>query len=173
MNRTTKLAIGLTATALTLAAIAPVIAQDRDGRRGFERGEHQVTRASHHRGERGDRMGRMITLMETFDANQDGDLTQEEIDTTRAERLATFDTDGDGSLTLEEFQALWLDAMRERMVDQFQAHDDDGDGQVTAAEFGERFANIVDRRDTNGDGVLNADDMRRGGPRGGPNAPAE
>lgn len=173
MKRTAKLAIGLTVTALTLAAIAPVIAQDRGGRHGFERGDGKVTRASHHRGERGDRRGRMLNFMETFDANQDGDLTQEEIDTTRAERLATFDADGDGSLTLEEFQALWLDAMRERMVDQFQTHDDDGDGQVTAEEFGGRFANIVERRDTNGDGVLNADDLRRGGSRGGSDTPAE
>ena len=31
---------------------------------------------------------------------------------------------------------------------------------ITIAEFGEGSANIVDRRDRNDDGVLNADDMR-------------
>ena len=51
------------------------------------------------------------------------------------DRLAEFDADNDGSLTLEEYQALWLDAMRERMVDRFQAHDDDGDAIVTVEEF--------------------------------------
>ena len=43
--------------------------------------------------------------------------------------------------------------MRERMVDQFQAHDDDGDGMVTAEEFGERFDRIMSRLDDNDDGA--------------------
>ena len=79
------------------------------------------------------------SLFEAFDANQDGTLTQAEIDQARQAKLTEFDRDGDGSLTLEEYQALWMDAMRERMVDRFQAHDDDGDGMVTAEEFGERL----------------------------------
>jgi Ca2+-binding EF-hand superfamily protein len=100
----------------------------------------------------------MEMLLETYDANGDGGVTQEEIDSVRAARLSEFDTDQDSQLNLEEYQALWLDAMRERMVDQFQRHDDDGDGVVTAEEFGQDLANIVDRRDRNDDGVLNADD---------------
>ena len=56
-------------------------------------------------------------LFEAFDANQDGTLTQAEVDQARQAKLAEFDADGDGSLSLEEYQALWLDAMRERMVD--------------------------------------------------------
>ncbi|MEM8658939.1 MAG: calcium-binding protein, partial [Pseudomonadota bacterium] len=133
-----KIAIGVAAVALTAGALAPVIAQDRGGfERGDrgERGEARMMRAHHRGGDGGDRAGRLMRFMETFDANADGSLTQEEIDSTRAERLAEFDADTDGVLTLEEFQALWLDAMRERMVDQFQSHDDDGDGQVTAEEF--------------------------------------
>ena len=53
----------------------------------------------------------------------------------RSSRLAAFDQNNDGRLTLEEYQAMWLDAMRERMVDRFQAHDDDGDAVVTVEEF--------------------------------------
>ena len=83
-------------------------------------------------------------------------------------KFASHDQNHDGQLNLEEYQALWLDAMRERMVDQFQQHDDDGDGVVTTEEFGENFANIVDRRDRNDDGVLNADDQ--GGRRAAPAA---
>ncbi|MEM9230871.1 MAG: calcium-binding protein [Pseudomonadota bacterium] len=169
MKLYTKFAIAAAASVLSVGVIAPVIAQDQGGRPGIERsdrGEARMIRAHQRGGEGRNRAGRMIRFMETFDTNADGDLTQEEIDSTRAERLARFDVNTDGVLTLDEFEALWLDAMRERMVDRFQSHDDDGDGQVTAEEFGDRFANIVTRRDTNGDGVLNADDLRRGGPRG-------
>jgi Ca2+-binding EF-hand superfamily protein len=116
---------------------------------------------SGHHGARG------MAFFEQFDANGDGRLTQAEIDEIRRSRLAEFDEDGDGSLTLEEYQALWLDAMRERMVDRFQAHDDDGDGMVTAEEFGEPFDRMVSRLDTDDDGAVTLDEMRRHGDRGG------
>jgi hypothetical protein len=117
----------------------------------------------HMRGHGGHRDGRggLDRLIEGFDADGDGGVTQEEIISTRTTRLSEFDTNKDGSLDLNEYQALWLDAMRERMVDQFQAHDDDGDGIVTVEEFTERFTKIVERRDRNGDGVLNSDDTKR------------
>jgi hypothetical protein len=66
----------------------------------------------HHGG--GHHGGGAMRLFEQFDANQDGRLTQAEIDQARQSRLAEFDQDGDGSLSLEEYQALWMDAMRER-----------------------------------------------------------
>ena len=100
-------------------------------------------------------------LLQTYDSNEDGKLTQAEIDGVRSERLASFDANGDGQLNLQEYEALWLDAMRERMVDRFQRHDDDGDGQVTAEEFGERFSRMVARHDRNGDGEISREDFRR------------
>ena len=82
----------------------------------------------------------------------------------RQSRLAEFDQNGDGKLTLEEYQALWVAAMRERMVDRFQEHDDDGDGLVTIEEFAEPFDGVVVRFDRNGDGELTLDEVRhRGG----------
>lgn len=135
--------------------------------------------ADHHRG-RGDGSSRMIERMTMWDANEDGQVTQDEIDGFRAARLAEFDADKNGSLSLQEYEQLWLDAMRERMVDQFQRHDDDGDGAVTTAEFGEDFARIVERMDRNDDGVLSQEDNRgkrgeRGdrGRRGGGNGNAD
>jgi Ca2+-binding EF-hand superfamily protein len=104
-------------------------------------------------------------FFERFDANQDGRLTQAEIDEARRSQLVEFDQNSDGSLTLEEYQALWLDVMREHMVDRFQAHDDDGDGMVTAEEFGEPFDRMVSRHDANGDGALTLDEMRHRGDR--------
>jgi hypothetical protein len=104
--------------------------------------------------------GRGWSMFESFDANGDGKVTQAEVDEVRAQRFAEFDADGDGRLTLEEYQALWLDAMRPRMVDQFQAHDDDGDAGVTLEEFSERYARMVVRLDANGDGEITIEELR-------------
>ena len=100
-------------------------------------------------------------VMQRFDANRDGKLTQDEIDAVRANRLARFDSDGDGRLTLQEYETLWLDAMRERMVDRFQFLDNDGDGAVTRDEFVDPFAWFVARKDRNGDGELTIDELTR------------
>lgn len=136
MKKTLTLA-GVTLLALPAVAYSQDRYHDRDHRRGIE------------------------NLMATYDANGDEQITQEEIDAFRATRLAEFDTDKDGSLSLEEYQALWLDAYRERMVDNFQRHDDDGDGLVTSAEFGEDQSKMVARLDRNDDGVLTIEDRRR------------
>lgn len=134
-------------------------------------GKHERYEGGHHgeyrgHGHRGHGKGRhhwrhFESMLETYDSNEDGKLTQAEIDAVRAERLAKFDSDGDGQLNLQEYEALWLDAMRERMVDRFQRHDDDGDGQVTVEEFGERFSRMVARQDRNGDGAISREDFRR------------
>jgi Ca2+-binding EF-hand superfamily protein len=113
------------------------------------------------------RGGPGMGLLETFDTNSDGRLTQAEIDEARAQQLGRFDADRNGQLSLAEYQALWADAMRERMVRGFQSHDRDGDGNVTAAEFQERFTDIVSRRDENNDGALTADELRFHGRRDG------
>jgi Ca2+-binding EF-hand superfamily protein len=146
MTRTTKLLLTGGALALGAAVFAGASLADGWGR---------------HHGGGGAR------FFEQFDANQDGRLTQAEIDQVRQSRLAEFDQNGDGSLSLEEYQALWMDAMRERMVDRFQAHDDDGDGIVTAEEFGEPFDRMVSRFDRDGDGEVTTDEMRRRGDRDG------
>ncbi len=90
----------------------------------------------------------------TFDTNGDGRVTQAEIDEFRSNRLSEFDTNSDGNLTLTEYQALWLAAMREKMVDRFQDLDADGNAVVTTEDFKRPFANLVRRLDKNGDGDL-------------------
>ena len=150
MTRITRLLLASGTLALGAAVFAGASLADGWGR-------HHG--AGHH--------GGGMRFFEQFDANEDGRLTQAEIDQVRQSRLAEFDQNGDGSLSLEEYQALWMDAMRERMVDRFQAHDDDGDGMVTAEEFGESFDRIVIRFDRNGDGEVTADEMRRRGERRG------
>ncbi len=107
--------------------------------------------------------GQGLRMLERLDADGDGAVTQEEIDTVLAGSLAEFDASGDQSLTLDEFQGLWLDHMRERMVDHFQFHDADGDGLVTEAELDRPFSDLVSRMDRNGDGQLSLDDHPRRG----------
>jgi hypothetical protein len=135
----------LTAGALALGATAFAGASLADG--GWHRGH-----GSH--GSPGQ------SLFDTFDANQDGTLTQAEVDQARQAKLAEFDSDGNGSLSLEEYQALWMDAMRERMVDRFQGHDDDGDGLVTAEEFGMDYSRIISRLDQDGNGEVTMEELR-------------
>ncbi len=100
-------------------------------------------------------------MMQDFDSDQDGSFTQEDVDKARAERFARFDANGDGVLDLDEYQALWLDAMRERMVRGFQLHDRDGDAMVTLEEFQATTGDLVARRDRNGDGEITRDEMQR------------
>ena len=131
---------------------------DRSERR--ERGE----RGGHMRGQKGGHKGGMRALealLEQYDTDGDAALSQAELSEARAAQLRTHDADGNGTLNLEEYQALWLEAMREQMVDRFQRHDDDGNGEVTVEEFNEDFARLIERRDRNNDGVLNSEDLRR------------
>ena len=152
MTKTTRYLLATGALALGAAAFAGTSVADGGWGRHHGHGHHG---------------GRAMEFFERFDANGDGRLTQAEIDEVRQSRLAEFDQDGDGSLTLEEYQALWLDAMRERMVRAFQAHDRDGDAMVTAEEFGQPFDRMVSRLDANDDGELTPDEMRRRGERRG------
>jgi Ca2+-binding EF-hand superfamily protein len=176
-----KKILAATAAALALAAAVPLVATAHDDDRGGRerggghdaghgmRGHHGEGHhgGGHGHGGRGARL-HFQEMIETYDADGDGSVSQAEVDEWRASRLREFDADGDGQLSLDEYQALWLDAMRERMVDQFQEHDDDGDGQVTVEEFGERTSRMVMMRDRNEDDVLNAEDAGHRGRGDGP-----
>ena len=160
----------LTATAIAgigLAGLAAVSLAEGAGQRGWSMHDGGYSGMGGHmggghgmRGGHGMGGSGMHDMMLGFDANEDGKLSQQEIDTGRANQLKKFDKNGDGTLNLAEYEALWLDVMRERMVDRFQQHDADGDGKVTAEEFGKRFVDMVKYMDSNGDGVLDESDMR-------------
>ena len=111
----------------------------------------------HHGGMRGHRAQMM---MERYDADKDGKLTQEEINSNREAWLKEFDANNDGKLSLDEFKQLWLKARAERIVRAFQRFDRDGDAGVTLEEYQRPLADIVERMDRNGDGALSKDDRR-------------
>ena len=162
MKRTTKIMItaavlgGLGAVGVAGASVA------EEGWFGHHRGGYHDDQhgVCHHGGPSGGQHpgGRHLAMFESFDSDNDGKLTQAEIDQGRARRFSTFDKDGDQQLTLQEFEALWLDAMRERLVDRFQDLDNDGDAVVTLEEFQMPFARVVAGMDRNGDAALSPDD---------------
>jgi hypothetical protein len=150
MERRTKILIAAGASALMgIAAVAGIAQADR-GRHGMH-GMHR---------------GGVMAMLERYDANKDGGLTQEEIDSNRTQWHGEFDADKTGDLSLAEFEALWLKARRDMMVREFQEFDRDGDGKLTLDEYKRPLTMLVTRMDQNGDGILNKDDRmerRRGG----------
>ncbi len=121
-------------------------------------------RSGHYRGHQG-MSERIREFAGRYDANKDGKISQQEIDQNRTAWHLEFDIDKDLGLTLQEFERLWLKARHVEMVRDFQLFDRDGDGKVTVEEYKRPLAEIVERRDRNGDGVLSKEDHPRRGPR--------
>lgn len=171
MKTSTKLAVAFVALAGVAGATLSAQADGRwQGRGGDGQHKAQMAYGGHHgmRGHGGHRFhgkshggGHFFRMMETFDSDGDGRLSQEEIDNARGERFTTFDGDGNATLSLEEYEQLWLDAMRERMVRAFQRLDKDGDAQVTDEEFKEPFSSMVRRMDRNDDDAIDREDFKR------------
>ena len=108
-----------------------------------------------------------MQMMERYDANKDGKLTQEEIDQNRTAGSANSMPTRMPRLSLDEFKTLWLKARNEEMVREFQYFDRDGNGQVTLDEYKQPMAGLVADMDQNGDGALSKDDHpQRGEGRG-------
>ncbi len=79
-------------------------------------------------------MGGGFALFGEADTNGDGRVTPQEARDAQLAALKKYDANGDGTLSLDEFEALHSAAIRERMVDRFQALDNDGDGKITTDE---------------------------------------
>ena len=108
-------------------------------------------------------------MLQGVDANNDGALSQDEINNTVNARFTDFDMDKNGSLSLQEFEALWAEITKPVAVRAFQFLDPDGDAAVAKTELDERFGTIVSHLDRNDDGVLSPDDRpHRRGPHGRP-----
>lgn len=134
------LALGASAGFLVSAG-GSAMADDRGHwrERGGHHGEWRRGRGGH---------GQMSrAFMRRYDANKDGEVTQEEIDANRVARHGKYDADGDGKLSLEEFQGLWMEAYRRQMVREFQRFDVDGDAAVTLDEYTEPMSDFAERHD--------------------------
>ena len=168
MRKGTKIALATGALVLVGAAgLSSLATAEYRGSHGWgHHGKgHHSGMMRHGMGHKGKGMARM---MERFDANEDGKLTQEELDGARKALLTAHDGDKDGKLSLAEFEKLWLEVKRQRMVRSFQKTDRDGDASITLDEFLKPYAKMVERMDRNDDGVLDREDHRyKRGHRGG------
>jgi hypothetical protein len=105
--------------------------------------------------------GMMRMFWERYDTNEDGKITQAEIDANRTEWHGKYDADKNGNLSLKEFEALWLEARRREMVREFQRFDKDGDAGLNLDEYKKPLSRFVENHDRNGDGALTRDDRRK------------
>lgn len=160
MRKGTKIALATGALVLAGAAgLSSLATAEYRGSHGWGSRSGMHYGGGHHSGMRHGRRAR--SMIERYDTNEDGKLTQEELNGARSKLLATHDADKDGKLNLAEFEKLWLEVKRRRMVRSFQKIDRDGDAAVTLDEFLKPFANLVSRLDSNDDGVLDSQDRRR------------
>ncbi|MEM7330334.1 MAG: EF-hand domain-containing protein [Pseudomonadota bacterium] len=100
-------------------------------------------------------------MLEGVDANQDGNISKDEVMAHRAEKFTSADTNGDNLVTADEFEAFAL-AERERKQEERRARrfaklDADGDGFITAEEHAaadKRTDRMFERIDKDGDGLI-------------------
>lgn len=148
MQKKTKIALG----AAAVAGIAAVIGATQIAQAGRGMGGGW--------GHGGGGHGMMMDMAERYDANKDGSITQDEINSNRTATYGEFDADKSNGLSLQEFQNLWLKARNQQMVREFQSFDANGDGNVTLDEYQRPLANIVAEMDQNGDKALSLEDRR-------------
>ena len=170
MNRTKMLVV--TALALGVSGIGAVIANAQDNAEPTPppaaeghvitadmRDDHGKKRMHGRSG--GMRGGEMLRdIFDAADADSDGAVTADEIETYRNALVTEVDVSGDGALSIEEFDTLYRSLTRSRMVDTFQRLDADGDGQIAPEEMERQVARLVERLDRDGDGTLTL--QRRG-----------
>jgi hypothetical protein len=163
MKKITIAALGLAALAGTAMLAAPIAFADSGwGGRGGMMGGHMMGGGGMMGGSMmgGGMMGGGMQMFERIDANNDGRITQEEIDAFVAQEFAAVNTDGQAGVTIEEFEPWFWQQHREMMVRAFQRLDRDGDGVVTEEEVNAMTGSIVQRMDRTGDGAISMDDHR-------------
>ncbi|MHC4956990.1 MAG: EF-hand domain-containing protein [Planctomycetota bacterium] len=129
----------------------------------FDRNKDGVLRADElvvfGRGRRGRKSPMTLgRFLKEFDKNGDGKVARDECRDER--RFAEMDADGDGVLSRAEIEDALDKRQSERGIGFHERFDRDGDGKVTRAEF-TGPAGLFEKKDRNGDGVIDANDERR------------
>lgn len=146
------------ASGAALLATLPAMAQQgpgsrEDGRRGQDGAQ------------------RIEMILERFDANGDGQITQAEVDAAAEARFAEADANGDGTLSVEEMiaraEARRMERLTTRIERMVARLDTDGDGALSADEMAERRdGRFFDMLDADNDGVITGEELAERGPRG-------
>ncbi|MEM1003834.1 MAG: EF-hand domain-containing protein [Pseudomonadota bacterium] len=99
---------------------------------------------------------RMPASFQELDANNDGQVTQEEIQAHRNQRFSAADTNGDGQLSVEEMQAAAQQSANDRVAKMFERQDANGDGFLSEDELPKprRADKMFDRIDADNSGGI-------------------
>lgn len=117
-----------------------------------------------HRGERGsggpDTHGEPAAgqQLKHFDVDGDGNVTRAELDSGLHAMFIKYDSDHDGVLNATEARAL-NQALTTEIPGASPVLDWNADGHVDFSEFANQWLSLFERLDTNGDGVVTADEM--------------
>ena len=110
--------------------------------------------ADHNNGDRGQKKLERAAML---DANENGLIERNEIESAKNAKFATIDTNGDGGLSMDELYA-YREAKRvERRARRFARQDVNGDGLIGPEEFQSRRMSRFDRMDLDGDGQITAE----------------
>lgn len=124
------------------------------------------------------RQARIEKILARFDANQDGQITQEEVQKVRIDHFTQMDTDGNDLVSLEEFESFKAAKQQERQAQKdgkqcnrkhgrkwdagshFAHLDMSGDNQLSIEEFTAQLP-IFNKWDANEDGVITTEELNQ------------
>ncbi|MEM6487729.1 MAG: EF-hand domain-containing protein [Pseudomonadota bacterium] len=148
------MAVGLPAAAQTSAPTGATTAADA----ATAAEARAAARAERRKGRRAGRdMRRMGRLFALADADEDGRLTQQEIDMAEAARFAEMDRNGDGAVDVDELVAF---AERQRAARRIARLDLNEDGVLQPNELAHQPI-ALDAFDLDGDGAVTRTELRR------------
>lgn len=99
--------------------------------------------------------------MHAVDADQNGEITKQEVESFQQQHFSKMDADGDGQVTSEEFQAAKERMRQERMQKHFERLDKDSNGSLNQEELQSKFQKYFEKCDKNSDDVLSKDELKQ------------